>query len=103
MDLSRLEPGQTIDGFRLEELLNPGGMPKTSSGKLQRQKVRDLFLTGELQRQRARTQGATVSGLSAKLALSALVVRAMGSKLRHRVIGWAQSRAVPSIRSGENV
>ena len=26
MDLSRLEPGQMIDGFRLEEPLNPGGM-----------------------------------------------------------------------------
>jgi hypothetical protein len=39
-------------GLRLSEmvLVNPGGMPKTSSGKLRRRHCRDLYLTGKLNR-----------------------------------------------------
>jgi acyl-CoA synthetase (AMP-forming)/AMP-acid ligase II len=39
-------------GLRVAQLvlINPGGMPKTSSGKLRRRHCRDLFLAGKLDR-----------------------------------------------------
>jgi fatty-acyl-CoA synthase len=38
-------------------LLPPGSIPKTSSGKLQRRKTRDLYLSGALGREGARVAG----------------------------------------------
>lgn len=40
-------------------LLQAGQLPKTSSGKLQRRKTRDMYLSGELERNASRTMGST--------------------------------------------
>jgi fatty-acyl-CoA synthase len=58
-------------------LLAPGSIPKTSSGKLQRRKTRDLYLTGALGREGARAMGPMSNRLlAAKHLAYALVGRA---------------------------
>jgi fatty-acyl-CoA synthase len=58
-------------------LLPPGSIPKTSSGKLQRRKTRDLYLTGALGRDGARALGAMGNRLlAAKHLAYSLVGRA---------------------------
>jgi fatty-acyl-CoA synthase len=45
-------------------LVPPGALPKTSSGKLQRQKTRSQYLSGSLAKDGVRTPGATAQRLS---------------------------------------
>jgi len=59
----------------------PGALPKTSSGKLQRRKTRDLYLTGKLVKSGTRPSSARL--LAARHAAVALVGRA-----RHIARGW---------------
>ena len=59
----------------------PGALPKTSSGKLQRRKTRDLYLAGNLVKSGTRPSGTRL--LAARHAAVALVGRA-----RHIARGW---------------
>jgi len=59
----------------------PGALPKTSSGKLQRRKTRDLYLAGKLAK--AGTRPSSMRILAARHAAVALVGRA-----RHIARGW---------------
>jgi fatty-acyl-CoA synthase len=59
----------------------PGALPKTSSGKLQRRKARELYLAGKLSKAGARAPSAKL--LAARHAAVALVGRA-----RHMARGW---------------
>ena len=58
-------------------LVPPGSIPKTSSGKLQRRKARDMYLRGTLGREGARAAGAMGNRLlAAKHLAYSLVGRA---------------------------
>jgi fatty-acyl-CoA synthase len=58
-------------------LVPPGSIPKTSSGKLQRRKTRDMYLRGTLGREGARAAGAMGNRLlAAKHLAYSLVGRA---------------------------
>lgn len=57
---------QRETGLRVADVLflAPGGLPKTSSGKLQRRKTREQYLAGELGAQGSRLAGSTASSLT---------------------------------------
>jgi fatty-acyl-CoA synthase len=62
-------------------ILDPGLLPKTSSGKLQRNKTRQLYMRGELG-----TQGSRQAGSSAeKLSMAKHVARSMWTRAKYRV------------------
>jgi len=71
-------------------VLEPGQLPKTSSGKLQRQKTKQLYLSGELQAQGQRTYGARAS----RVKLAQHVLRSLQVKVRHRTRRFLQSFAL---------
>jgi acyl-CoA synthetase (AMP-forming)/AMP-acid ligase II len=58
--------------------LEPGTLPKTSSGKLQRRRTRDLYLTGQLGAQGSRLPGAAAD----RLTLVRHVARSMWSRAK---------------------
>ena len=60
-------------------LLRAGTLPKTSSGKLQRRKTREQFLTGELGREGVRTLGTTGETLT----VARHVARSMIGRMSH--------------------
>ena len=62
-------------------LLPPGTLPKTSSGKLQRQKTRTLSVNGELVAGGVRTLGAGAG----RVELAQHFMRSLRTKLKHRV------------------
>ncbi len=68
-------------------VLEPGQLPKTSSGKLQRQKTKQLYLSGELTRQGRRTVGARAS----RVTLAKHVLRSLRVKAGHRARRFLQS------------
>ncbi len=63
-------------------VLEPGTLPKTSSGKLQRRKTRDLYLTGQLGAQGSRLPGATAD----RLTLARHVASSMWSRAKAAVL-----------------
>lgn len=62
-------------------VLAPGQLPKTSSGKLQRQKTKLLYQRGELDVQGSRVVGSTAS----RVELASHALRSLQVKVRHRV------------------
>ena len=62
-------------------VLPPGTLPKTSSGKLQRQKTRTLSVNGELVASGVRTLGAGAG----RVELAQHFIRSLRTKLKHRV------------------
>ncbi|MBS2025964.1 MAG: fatty acyl-AMP ligase, partial [Deltaproteobacteria bacterium] len=61
------------------QLVPPGALPKTSSGKLQRRKTREQYLTGKLGKEGVRTMGA----MGSKLIVMKHVARSLVGKARH--------------------
>jgi fatty-acyl-CoA synthase len=74
---------QTVLGLTAREvvLLEAGGLPKTSSGKLQRRRTRQLYEGGELGRTGNRTLGSTAT----KVALARHVTRSAFARLQHTI------------------
>lgn len=77
-------------GLKVEEVvcLAPGMLPKTSSGKLQRYRARQMYLAGELGRVACRNQSARAGAVHAQVVRH--VARSMWSRLRahlHRFEG----------------
>lgn len=64
-------------------LLDPGMLPKTSSGKLQRAKTRQLYLQGKLGKTGSRIPGATAN----KLTLARHAARSAWSRAKSAVLG----------------
>ncbi|MCB9506691.1 MAG: fatty acyl-AMP ligase [Myxococcales bacterium] len=62
-------------------VLAPGLLPKTSSGKLQRRKARQLYLAGELGAHGPRTQGSSASSLT----LAKHVARSMWARAKNTI------------------
>lgn len=60
-------------------LLQPGQLPKTSSGKLQRRKTRAMYLSGELERNATRTMGST----AAKTTVAKHVARSLIARVKN--------------------
>ncbi len=63
--------------------LEPGSLPKTSSGKLQRRKTRTQYLTGELGAEGTRTMGASGDAVT----IARHVARSMWSRAKAAVFG----------------
>ncbi len=71
--------------LRIEEVITlpPGSLPKTSSGKLQRRKARQQYLSGELG-----TEGSRLAGASAdKVTLARHVARSLWSRAKATALG----------------
>ena len=68
-------------------VLQKGQLPKTSSGKLQRRKARQLYLDGELSRQGSRAQGQGPGSLAGKATLARHVVRSTWARVKHQARG----------------
>lgn len=64
-------------------LLEPGQLPKTSSGKLQRRKTRQAYLDGTLQRSGSRVAGSNAD----KITLARHVARSTWSRVKNRLLG----------------
>ena len=64
------------------ELLGPGEMPKTSSGKLQRRKTREQLLAGTLGTEGVRSLGSTAERLS----LARHLAQSFIGRVRHRMV-----------------
>ena len=73
-------------------VLRPGSIPKTSSGKLQRRRTRELYLSGKLTKRGPRTRGATATRI--------IVARHLASSLlglaRHQARGWLKRFLPPT-------
>jgi fatty-acyl-CoA synthase len=63
-------------------VLEPGALPKTSSGKLQRRKTRELYLSGELGAHGSRLPGATAD----RITLARHVAKSMWSRAKAAVL-----------------
>ena len=63
--------------------LKPGSLPKTSSGKLQRRKTRQLYLTGKLSGQGSRLAGSNAN----RLTVAKHVAASMWSRAKARLRG----------------
>lgn len=64
-------------------LLQPGQLPKTSSGKLQRRKTRDLYLSGTIHDRATRAMGSS----AAKRTVVKHVARSLVARVKHIAIG----------------
>lgn len=62
-------------------LLEPATLPKTSSGKLQRRRTRQLYLAGKLGREGSRRMGASGD----KITVAKHLARSMWSRVKHNV------------------
>ena len=82
---------QTTLGLSAKEvvLVGSGALPKTSSGKLQRQKTKHQFESGELGRLGNRTLGST----STKVALFRHITMSAFARIRHTIKGSLPERA----------
>jgi len=73
-------------------VLRPGTVPKTSSGKLQRRKTRELYLSGKLAKRGYRSAGTTATRI--------IVARHLASSLlglaRHQARGWLKRFLSPT-------
>jgi fatty-acyl-CoA synthase len=74
---------QTVLGLAAREvvLVDAGALPKTSSGKLQRRRTRQLYEAGELGRTGNRTLGSTAT----KVAIARHVTRSAIARLQHTI------------------
>lgn len=63
-------------------LLEPGSLPKTTSGKLQRSKTRQQYLAGQLGQEGSRTMG----GQGQTLVVARHVARSLVSRFKHEVL-----------------
>jgi hypothetical protein len=61
-------------------LVPPGGLPKTSSGKLQRRKTASVYATGELGK-----EDRTLGSNAARVTVARHVTRSLVARIRHRV------------------
>lgn len=71
--------------------LKAGQLPKTSSGKLQRRKTRDMYLKGELEAQGDRTLGSSGETLT----VARHVARGILGRVSHSLFGNRQAPAAP--------
>lgn len=68
-------------------LLEPGSLPKTTSGKLQRNKTRQQYLAGQLGQEGSRTMGAQ----GQTLVVARHVARSLVSRFKHEVLSRVKS------------
>ncbi|MFN3198348.1 MAG: fatty acyl-AMP ligase [Bradymonadia bacterium] len=68
-------------------ILQKGQLPKTSSGKLQRRKARQLFIEGTLEAQGSRAQGQGPSNIAGKATLARHVARSTWARMKHQARG----------------
>jgi fatty-acyl-CoA synthase len=79
------------------KLVEPGALPKTSSGKLQRRKTREQYLTGKLGKEGVRTLG----GMGSRLLVAKHLAKSLVGRAQHTARGLMR-RVLPSEdRSGE--
>src|SRR5262249_39829683 len=65
-------------------VLGPGQLPKTSSGKVQRQKTRSMYLAGDLHDAGVRTMGTS----AARANVAKYLLRSLRHKVSHRMKQW---------------
>ncbi len=80
-------------GIRAREVLlvEPGALPKTSSGKLQRRKTKAMYESGALGVEGSRTMGSTATGMT----LARHITKSAVAKLGHRIKG--------SVKTGKKI
>ncbi len=74
-------------------LVAPGSLPKTSSGKLQRRKARELYLAGELGAQGRRRRTAANN----KVRVAKLLAYSLVGRARHQARGWFRRFLPPQV------
>jgi acyl-coenzyme A synthetase/AMP-(fatty) acid ligase len=74
-------------------LVAPGSLPKTSSGKLQRRKTRELYLAGKLGAQ-CRRRG---TAANSKVRVAKLLAYSLVGRARHQARGWFRRFLPPQI------
>jgi len=77
-------------------LVAPGALPKTSSGKVQRRKTREQYLTGKLGKEGVRTLG----GMGSRLLIAKHLARSLMGRAQHTARGWMR-RVLPSASGGK--
>ncbi len=68
------------------KLVQPGALPKTSSGKLQRRKTREQYLSGKLGKEGVRTLG----GMGSRLLVAKHLAKSLVGRMQHTARGWAR-------------
>jgi fatty-acyl-CoA synthase len=74
-------------------LVEPGSLPKTSSGKQQRRKTRELYLTGKLTARGTRRMIAANS----KVRVAKLLAYSLVGRARHQARGWFRRFLPPPV------
>ena len=79
------------------KLVEPGALPKTSSGKLQRRKTREQYLAGTLGKEGVRTLG----GMGSRLLVAKHLAKSLVGRAQHKARGLMRRVRAPEDRGGK--
>ncbi len=79
------------------KLVEPGALPKTSSGKLQRRKTREQYLAGTLGKEGVRTLG----GMGSRLLVAKHLAKSLVGRAQHTARGFMRRVRAPEDRGGK--